>query len=232
MAKEAAMTTTAVLFDIDNTLTTSSSAHYRAFQESIKTVFAINPHGSKVSFHGRSDRWIAAEIARSRGVSEDIIAGRLQQCLDMMIDLHARNLAEDSAALMPGIPELLDLLTRRGSMLGLITGNLETIAWRKLGRVGIDSFFAFGGFGSDSVERPEMLAFAIERARKRGFTGGKESIIAIGDTPLDIDAAHKNGVRCIGVATGVFSAQMLLDAGADLVVKDLTCHDEIFALCG
>jgi len=226
------MFTHLILFDIDNTLVTSSSAHYQAFQQSIKTVFEISPRGSKVSYHGRSDRWIAAEVARSRGVSEEIIAERLPQCLDLMIELHASNLAKDSSVLMPGIPELLEKLVRRGCMLGLVTGNLEPIAWRKLGRVGIDSFFAFGGFGSDSIERSEMLAFAIERARKRGFAGGKEAVVAIGDTPLDIDAAHKNSVRCIGVSTGVFSGQILQDAGADLVVKDLTLHDEIFALCG
>ena len=43
----------------------------------------------------------------------------------------------------------------------------------------------------------------------------------IGDTPLDVACAQADGVRCIAVTTGWFSAAELLAAGADAVAGDL-----------
>ncbi len=44
----------------------------------------------------------------------------------------------------------------------------------------------------------------------------------IGDTPLDVHAAHQNGARAVAVATGKFSVQELLDTGADAVLPDVS----------
>ena len=44
----------------------------------------------------------------------------------------------------------------------------------------------------------------------------------IGDTPLDVHAAHQNGARAVAVATGRFSVQELLDTGADAVLPDVS----------
>ena len=43
----------------------------------------------------------------------------------------------------------------------------------------------------------------------------------IGDTPLDVDAAHAVGCTAIGVATGHFDAAALREAGADHVLETL-----------
>jgi len=52
----------------------------------------------------------------------------------------------------------------------------------------------------------------------------------IGDTPLDIHCAKPHGARCIGVATGPYSFDELLEAGADYVVRDLSDHSRILKL--
>ena len=46
-----------------------------------------------------------------------------------------------------------------------------------------------------------------------------ERILVIGDTPLDVDAAHAAGCTALGVATGHFDAAALKDAGADHVIE-------------
>jgi phosphoglycolate phosphatase-like HAD superfamily hydrolase len=46
-------------------------------------------------------------------------------------------------------------------------------------------------------------------------------IYVIGDTPLDIEAAHAIGCRAIAVATGHYDVDALRAAGADTVLETL-----------
>ena len=48
-----------------------------------------------------------------------------------------------------------------------------------------------------------------------------ERIYVIGDTPLDIKAAHAAGCTAIGVATGHYDEAQLREAGADEVLATL-----------
>jgi phosphoglycolate phosphatase len=49
----------------------------------------------------------------------------------------------------------------------------------------------------------------------------REGAVVVGDTPLDVACAQADGVRCIAVTTGWYSATELLAAGADAVAGDL-----------
>jgi hypothetical protein len=49
--------------------------------------------------------------------------------------------------------------------------------------------------------------------------------VLIGDTPNDIEAAATAGARSVAVATGSFTMQQLIEAGADVVLADLTDAD-------
>ena len=63
---------------------------------------------------------------------------------------------------------------------------------------------------------------AVERGE--AFLGGdvpNSDIYVIGDTPLDIEAAHAAGCTAIGVATGKFDAAALREAGADHVIATM-----------
>jgi phosphoglycolate phosphatase-like HAD superfamily hydrolase len=46
-------------------------------------------------------------------------------------------------------------------------------------------------------------------------------VLVVGDTPLDIEAAHAAGTVAVGVASGHYSAEQLRDAGADYVLESL-----------
>ena len=45
--------------------------------------------------------------------------------------------------------------------------------------------------------------------------------LVVGDTPLDIAAAHGAGAIGVGVASGHFSSEQLDQAGADVVLESL-----------
>jgi phosphoglycolate phosphatase-like HAD superfamily hydrolase len=117
---------------------------------------------------------------------------------------------------------LLPKLEDAGYLLGLTTGGVEPAARIKLSRGRLNRYFPFGGFGSDSEDRTELTKRAIARAaRIQGNGLGPQHCLVIGDTPLDIAAAHGAGAIAVGVASGHYSAGELRSAGADHVVESL-----------
>jgi phosphoglycolate phosphatase len=87
-----------------------------------------------------------------------------------------------------------------------------------------------GGYGSDSGIRPELVDIARSKAaRLRGLEVAASATVLIGDTPLDVDAAHRNGARAVAVATGRFSGEQLRDTGAEAVLEDLSDTDAAVA---
>jgi phosphoglycolate phosphatase-like HAD superfamily hydrolase len=63
---------------------------------------------------------------------------------------------------------------------------------------------------------------ALERAEL--VSGGKldrDRCLAVGDTPVDIEAAHGAGIRIAAVATGEYGSEALRNAGADHVLGTL-----------
>ena len=65
----------------------------------------------------------------------------------------------------PGVVPVLERLTRRGVLLGLVTGNLTRIGWRKLERAGLHGYFRFGAFGEMAKNRAGLAKLAIREAR-------------------------------------------------------------------
>jgi phosphoglycolate phosphatase-like HAD superfamily hydrolase len=114
-------------------------------------------------------------------------------------------------------------------ILGLATGNIELGARIKLERGGLNPYFSFGGFGSDAEDRTELVRKASEKAAdKYGASIATSNIFVIGDTPLDIEAGKRCGFKTVGVATGSYSVDELLAAGASFAVKDLERERDYF----
>jgi len=105
---------------------------------------------------------------------------------------------------LPGIVSLLDEIAARPDMiLGLATGNIELGARIKLERGKLNKYFALGGFGSDAEDRTELVRKAAEKAaHNNGSSFPASDVFAIGDTPLDVDAAKRALFKTAGVATG------------------------------
>jgi phosphoglycolate phosphatase len=123
---------------------------------------------------------------------------------------------------LPGVPERLKQLSRDGHLLGLITGNGDGAAHVKLARGDLNRWFTFGAYASAGVDRPGIVRRAVQRGEAMlGRDVPNTEIYVIGDTPLDIEAAHAVGCTAIGVATGRYDQAELRDAGADHVLETL-----------
>jgi phosphoglycolate phosphatase-like HAD superfamily hydrolase len=124
-----------------------------------------------------------------------------------------------SVTVMPGVLSMLAYLKGRGKVLGVATGNLEQIGWLKIEIAGLRDWFSFGGFSDRHAVRSDMIANALEGARK--LAGAQAKVCVVGDTPSDITAAKANDLPTIAVATGVFSYQTLLEHQPEVCVSTL-----------
>jgi phosphoglycolate phosphatase-like HAD superfamily hydrolase len=87
-----------------------------------------------------------------------------------------------------------------------------------------------GGFGSDDIIRSNLVDAARRKVMKKyGTTFDRSSTILIGDTPLDVEAAHNGGAKIIAVATGVYNTSQLIEAGADVTLDGLANLDRFMA---
>jgi phosphoglycolate phosphatase-like HAD superfamily hydrolase len=121
----------------------------------------------------------------------------------------------------PGVEPVLERLRRRGILLGLVTGNLTRIGWRKLQRAGLRRYFSFGAFGEMAKTRAGLARLAIRHARHQGWIVRGASVSLIGDAPQDIEAARANRIRAISVQTGITPVEDLQALQPDFLLRDL-----------
>jgi phosphoglycolate phosphatase-like HAD superfamily hydrolase len=172
--------------------------------------------------HGKTDPAIVREVFTLRGNS-----GFSPEIIGQILEAYTEFLSEEvrespSYRILPGIVRFLeDFHGRHDLALGLATGNIERGARIKLARGDLNRFFAFGGFGSDSESRTELVCRAAKQgARHIGRTVRRDDVFVIGDTPRDIDAGRESGFRTVGVATSDYTIEDLEAAGADFVLSD------------
>ena len=113
----------------------------------------------------------------------------------------------------------------------VLTGNIRPLAEVKLGALGLGDplNLAIGAYGDMDEVRAGLVQVARERAAAAsdapgsgGADFGGEATVLVGDTPLDVAAALATGARAVGVATGNFTEQELIAAGAHAVLPDLS----------
>jgi phosphoglycolate phosphatase-like HAD superfamily hydrolase len=132
------------------------------------------------------------------------------------------NAADIRVQLCPSIRELLERLHASGKLLGVASGNLETIGWTKLKAAEIRDFFSFGCFSDTAELREDIFRMGVAKARRQ--LGNNASVCVVGDTPSDIQAARKAGIPVISVATGFYPYDELSRLEPD---RCLTCCTEL-----
>ena len=214
--------TQAVLFDIDGTLISTGGASDRAWKRAFKELQGVAVDVPAVTGKGVPDPEVGRvvfEAAIGREPTEEEADALMRRRLDYLPEE-----VENSPGFVvkDGVVELLDQLIDDGLMLGLTTGNVEEAAHIKLARANLNRYFSFGGYGSDSPDRTELTKKALERGELvSGETLERDRCFSCGDTPRDVEAGHGAGIRVVGVATGEFTVEELLEAGADAAIRSL-----------
>jgi phosphoglycolate phosphatase-like HAD superfamily hydrolase len=214
-----------VLWDIDGTLVDSAGHGRRALEDAYRAVVG-RPYAGDIAMAGRTDHQIAMAML---GEDHERLARMLEELAAGLAGRKQRIRAEGRPH--PGAHEALEALAARDDVIqSVLTGNLEVNAAVKLSAFGLDAFvdFEVGGYGSDPhSERADLVAVARERAEAE--YGAPTGTVLIGDTPLDVRAAHTAGARAIAVATGPYRVDELREAGADAVLEDLRDTPSVLA---
>jgi phosphoglycolate phosphatase-like HAD superfamily hydrolase len=222
-----------ILFDIDGTLLKGKSKiHFNAFIEAFRKIFKMDANPDEIDHAGKTDKRIILELSEKYGIPRDIVLSRLKEIYKIMIDFYKKNVDLD-IGIKPNdnVEKLLSILKKKGYILGLLTGNLETIARTKIGKFDLNKYFSFGSFGEISENRSKLLENAIEQAESKfKINLSKEDIFVIGDTRFDVECGKHVGVKIIVVATGKYSVEELKKYNPDYAFKDFSDIDKIIKI--
>lgn len=124
--------------------------------------------------------------------------------------------------LYPGIPEVLDQLTARGTRLGILSNKPEGFTQKCAAHFCQRWPFAVIAGQRDNVARKPSPEGAILIADQLGLPPSE--IAFVGDTSVDMETAVRAGMFAIGVDWGFRPAAELWAHGANVV---LSCADQI-----
>ena len=214
---------TLLLFDIDGTMLRAEGATYKAVMRTFRELFGTAKIIDIRDLIGATDRGIFKDASKKL-LDRQLTEAEMKAVEKRYLELLPGELAVASFHVKPGVKGLLSLLkTKKDIIMGLETGNLEKAAYMKLKQGGLDGYFKFGGFGSDSESRPEIVRKAIERAQQKSASAIKPAnTFIIGDAPADIKAGQEAGIVTIAVGTGLLPREEVLAAGPDYFLEDLS----------
>lgn len=213
-----------LLFDIDGTILQTHGIGRRSVEITVSEIVGQPIDSRSIRFSGKTDPQILLEVLETAGLREEAALEVLEPALERYSELMRELLVPEDVTLLPGVRDLIERLQDDPHVqLAVLTGNLEPMARLKLGAVGLNRFFPFGAFGSDSPRRNDLPTIALERARN--FTGGDfrgKDVVIIGDTEHDIRCGLGVGAFSIGVCTGNYTRADLESHAPDAVLDDLS----------
>lgn len=211
-----------VLFDIDGTLVRRAGPHHReALVEGVRRVTGLETTTEGIPVQGMLDPDILTLMMRHAGASRKCIRSAMPEIIRAAERHYLRVCPALHGKHCPGVEPLLQRLTRRGVLLGLVTGNLTRIGWRKLERAGLRDYFRFGAFGEMAKTRAGLARLAIREAHRRGWLARRAPVSLVGDAPADILAARANRIRIISVKTGITPPEELHAHAPDFLLPNL-----------
>jgi phosphoglycolate phosphatase-like HAD superfamily hydrolase len=211
-----------LLFDIDGTLVSTGGAGAAAWKRAFEELHGIPADIGEFTDAGMTDPDVGAKTFEAV-LHREPTPHELAQLIQLRLE-HLPEAVADSKGyrVLPGVPERLRQLSHDGHLLGIITGNGDGAAHIKLARGDLNRWFTFGAYAGAGLERADIVRQAVQRGEATiGGDVPNTEIYVIGDTPLDIDAAHAVGCTAIAVATGHYDHAALLEAGADHVLETL-----------
>ncbi|SMD20651.1 HAD family hydrolase [Lentzea albidocapillata] len=217
-----------VLWDIDNTLISARGFGGLMYREAFRSAFGRELNGP-VDLGGRTEADLIEETLRLHAIEHTEQAARLlADALAYSFEARRAELPGHGEVLPGALEALQHFADDPRVHQGVLMANLRSVALIKLEEFGLAHLvdWEVSAFGDEHADRAELVTFARERARRiRPFT--HDEVVLIGDTPHDVYAATKAGVRLVAVATGRSDADDLRRAGAEIVLDDLADLGEL-----
>jgi phosphoglycolate phosphatase len=211
------MSADAYLFDIDGTLLiTRDGVHRNALHRAMREAYGVDTTIDGIAYHGKTDLGILRAALERVGIAGDRFEASLPAALEVVCREVSANANRITPTLCSAIPELLHELKAAGKLLGLASGNLESVGWLKVEAAGLREFFSFGCFSDLYENRADIFRQGVSEVQRR--LGDSAQVCFIGDTPEDVKAARLANSQIVAVCTGIFKADELASHEPDVCV--------------
>lgn len=206
----------AVLFDMDGTLL-----------DSIELILG----GAEYAFEGRDVRPTRAEWKALIGTPLDSMLARWATGHDDVLALRARyrqyqlDNHDRLVRLYDDVEATLRSLHAAGHPLAIVSSKLDAGIRRSMDHYGLTPLFsAIVGLDHTTEHKPNPapVRFALSRL------GVAESdAVFVGDSPHDIEAGRRAGVRTIAVTWGAYTREEISPAGPDHFIDEMTALEAL-----
>ena len=200
--------------------------HFNALNHAMLEGYGVETAIAGIAYHGKTDPGIMRAALERVGLTTGVIDAGMQRALAIVRNEVERRASELTPAVCSGIPCVLDHLKSAGKLIGVASGNLESVGWLKIQAAGLRHFFTFGSFADYWELREQVFQAGVERVREQ--IGNEAKICFLGDTPDDVKAARRVGAQIIAVCTGIFKAEDLLPLAPDACIA--SCEDLMSAV--
>jgi HAD superfamily hydrolase (TIGR01509 family) len=205
----------AVIFDVDGTLVDSNDLHVEAWRE------AFRRYGKELAFD---------DVHGQMGKGGDQLMPVF--CSEEELDEFGEELERHRVELFAGqylprvrpfarVRELFERLKADGLQIALASSAKEEELQQHKKSLRVEDLLEADASADDaerSKPHPDIFQAALA-----GLNGVRpEDAIVVGDTPYDVEAAAKAGMRTVGLLSGGFTEEALRGAGAVSVYRDVS----------
>ena len=203
-----------VLFDLDGTVSDSSEGIMKSVDLALRSKGKEVPYDTLRSFIGPSLRMSFSRYAKD------------EKERDEMLETYRKRYKKtgwSENVIYDGIAELVRDLKNSGRHVVLASAKPEYFCREILKLFKVDKYFDFIG-GADFEGKRDDKTVLMRYVLDNIGNPAPEEVVMIGDRIFDVECAHNNGIKCIGVKYGFAPENELENAGADYIadtVEDL-----------
>ena len=202
---------TAVIFDLDGTLTDSGPGIMKAGQYALRA-FGIERDWRELSF------FVGPPLSET--FARFVSAENADAAVAKFREYYQQDGWLDNAP-FPGVPEMLQGLRDAGCKLYVATSKPEAMAVRVLEHFGLSGYFeAVCGAPEGDPEAGKKVNVVKAALRSARCTEPGRAVM-VGDRRHDVQGAGLAGLETVGVLYGYGSREELSAAGADFLAADL-----------
>jgi phosphoglycolate phosphatase len=212
-----------LFWDIDGTLIRTNGAAAIPFRNAVSKHFGFDITLDRKKLSGFTDYEIIEALALDNKFEIN------DQIFERILEDYSAQLPE---SLIAGnalqINSVFDVLSEFELILdfenAIATGNCKKGALAKLRHTKLDKFFENDNIfhATTNAKSREEVVFSAKKSLKKDQFG-----LIIGDSPKDIIAARRNGLKVLAVSTGLHSFNDLEKFSPDHLLKNDYSHEEI-----
>ena len=203
-----------ILLDLDGTLLDTCEG----IKNSVR--YALEAFGKPVPAESEMKRYFGPPLCESFAEFDGFEGEEVEAAVKKFRERYEK-IGVTEYGFFEDLPKSLEALKNAGCTLAVATSKPEHTARYILKHAGVDGFFDYIGGADDTANRKkkaDVISYVIERL---GITD-KSLVLMVGDRLHDVEGAHENGIKCVGLLCGYGSREELEACGADYIAEHIS----------